>query len=117
LRNGGILLPYYHANKNVLGYLHRSDFFINDILDSLSQEESYASSGLMITATSLIHMHTQMQRPVHIGSTRPRRGNLKRDIEDGWLYQDYFHPAEAVFMEALFRRRYRISRYMFLTIL
>jgi hypothetical protein len=71
----------------------------------------------MIAATSLIYEHTEMQRTVHRGSTRARRGNLERDREGGRLYRDYFHPTKLVFMEALFRRRHRISRDMFLAIL
>jgi hypothetical protein len=31
------------------------DFFVKDVLDSSSEEESCASSGLMVAAASLIH--------------------------------------------------------------
>jgi hypothetical protein len=46
-------------------------------------------------------------------------GSTKRDREGGHyrLYQDYFHPTKLVFMEAMFRRRYLMPRYLFLTIL
>jgi hypothetical protein len=93
------------------------DFFVKNVLDSSSEEESCASSGLMVAAASLIHELTDMHMPMHRGSKRPRRDNLERDREGGHCrpYRDYFHPTEPVFAEALFRWRYRMSRDSFLT--
>jgi hypothetical protein len=40
------------------------DFFIKEVLDSSSDEESNSSLELMVAAASLIHEHTERQRLV-----------------------------------------------------
>jgi hypothetical protein len=98
---------------------HTIEFFIKDVLDNSSEEESNAYSELMVVVASPVHEHTERQRPSHRGSTRPPRFNLKHNREGGHyrMYRNYFHPTKPVFMDALFRRLYRMSRYLFLTIL
>jgi hypothetical protein len=83
------------------------EFFVEDVLDSSSEDESDASSRIMVTAPSLIHEHTKMERQVHRGSTRPPKAKCCV-IED---------PTNPVFTEAMFRQRYQMSRYLFSTIL
>jgi hypothetical protein len=56
------------------------DFFVKGILDSSLEDESDASWGLMVAATTLIHEHTETQRPVHRASTRPRKANTLRGL-------------------------------------
>src|SRR3954467_2451574 len=53
------------------------------------------------------------------GSSKPREANQERDREEGHirLYKDYFHPTDPVFKEKAFRRRYPMSRNLFLDIL
>jgi hypothetical protein len=94
------------------------EFFVKGIPDSSLKDESNASPGLIVASADLIYEHTKTQRPVHRGSTRPRRDNTLRDRDGGnyRLYQDYIHPTKPVFMEAMFWRRYRISRDLFLII-
>jgi hypothetical protein len=73
----------------------------------------------MIVAASLIHDHTEMQKLVHRGSTRPRRGNAVHNLEVGHyrLQRDNFHPTKPVLTENLFPHRFRILRDLFLTII
>jgi hypothetical protein len=51
------------------------DLFVKDVLYSLLEEESGASSELMVAAASLIHEHTEMQRHMHIYRTTLHREN------------------------------------------
>jgi hypothetical protein len=39
---------------------HSIYFFVKDVLNSSSEDESDASSGLMVAEASLIHEHTKM---------------------------------------------------------
>ncbi|KAK1679354.1 hypothetical protein QYE76_040202 [Lolium multiflorum] len=66
----------------------------------------------MIVAATLIHEHIERQRPEHKGSTRPRRGNLKRNRETGHcrLYMDYFHSTNLAYLERIFQHRFQMSR-------
>jgi hypothetical protein len=49
---------------------------------------------------------------VHMGSKRPRRGNLKRNREvvHYWLYTDYFHPTKPIYREQKLWRCFWMSR-------
>jgi hypothetical protein len=98
-------MPLTHNCCPADGLKQSIEFFVKDVLDRLSKDEAYASLGLMVAAASLIREHTEIQRPVHRGLTRPRRGNLKRDREGCHYrqYRDYFHPTKPLFIEALFR--------------
>jgi hypothetical protein len=71
----------------------------NEVIDNSSGEESDVTSQLMVVAVSLIHEHNAMQRTVHRGSTKTRRGNRKRNRVGGHnrLYRDYFHPTDPVY--------------------
>jgi uncharacterized protein (DUF1919 family) len=66
-----------------MDYMESIDFFIKDALDSSSEQESGASSGLMVPKGSLIHEHTEIQRLMHKGSMRHHRVNMKWDQEGG----------------------------------
>jgi hypothetical protein len=71
----------------------------------------------MMAAAMLLHEHTL--RPVYRGSVKGRTPNVKHNHEKGHyqLYHDYFHPTNPIFDAQRFRRRYQMSRKLFLTIL
>jgi hypothetical protein len=79
--------------------------------------ESDDDTELMMAATILLHEHTL--RPVYRGSVKGCKPNVKRNRERGnyQLYRDYFHPTNPLFDAQRFRRRYRMSRKLFLKIL
>jgi hypothetical protein len=53
------------------------------------------------------------------GSSHKRHANVDRDREAGHvrLYKDYFDSTNPLYKEKAFRRRYRMSRELFLVIL
>jgi hypothetical protein len=72
---------------------------------------------LMMAVAMLLHEHTS--RLVYRGSVNGRKPNVKRNREKGHhqLYHKYFRPTNPIFDAQRFRRRYRMSRKFFLTIL
>ncbi|KAK1660271.1 hypothetical protein QYE76_048430 [Lolium multiflorum] len=79
------------------------DKFRAEVIDSSSDEESDQSTQtLATTAASMIHEFTSNEGRVE--------GQLR-------LHKDYFHLIDPVFKEKMFRRRYRMSRELFLVIL
>jgi hypothetical protein len=91
--------------------------FYKNVIESSSDEESNDDTELMMVAAMLLHEHTS--RPVYRGSVKGRKPNVKRNCEKGHyqLYCDYFHPTNPLFHGQRFRRRYRMSRKLFLRIL
>ncbi|KAK1601704.1 hypothetical protein QYE76_018398 [Lolium multiflorum] len=96
------------------------DKFRAEVIDSSSDEESYQSTQtLATTAASMIHEFTSNTGPEHRGSVKGRSKNLPCNRVEGQarLHEEYFHLTNPVFPEKLFRRRYRMSRDVFLIIL
>jgi hypothetical protein len=91
--------------------------FYKNVIESSSNEEADDDTELMMAATMLLHEHTS--RPVYRGSVKGRKANVKRNRERGHyqLYRDYFHPTRPIFDVQRLRRRYQMSRKLFLTIL
>lgn len=96
------------------------DKFRAEVVDSSSDEESDESTQtLATTAASMIHEFTSNPGPQHRGSVKGRSKNLPRNRVEGQacLHKDYFHLTNPIFPEKYFRRRYRMSRDLFLVIL
>ncbi|KAK1679728.1 hypothetical protein QYE76_040576 [Lolium multiflorum] len=96
------------------------DKFRAEVVDSSSDEESDESTQtLATTAASMIHEFTSNPGPQHRGSVKGRSKNLPRNRVEGQvrLHKDYFHLTNLIFPEKYFRRRYRMSRDLFLVIL
>jgi hypothetical protein len=91
--------------------------FYKTIIEPSSDEESDDDTELMMAVAMLLHDHTS--RPVYRGSVKGRKANVKRNREKVHyqLYRDYFHPTNPIFDAQRFRRRYRMSRKLFLRIL
>jgi hypothetical protein len=91
--------------------------FYKTVIESSPNEESDDDTEQMMVAAMLLHEHTS--RPVYRGSVKGRKPNVKRNRDRGHyqLYRDYFHPTNPLFDAQRFRRRYRMSRKLFLTIL
>jgi hypothetical protein len=91
--------------------------FYKNVIESLSDEEADDDTELMMVVAMLLHEHTS--RPVYRGSVMGCKPNVKRNRERGHyqLYRDYFHPTRPISDKQRFRRRYRMSRKLFLTIL
>jgi hypothetical protein len=88
------------------------------VLDSLSDEESNNETDLLMAVAGMVNKHFLMP-PRRGGSSKKREANIDRDREAGHtrLYKDYFDPINPLFKEKAFRRRYRMSRELFLVIL
>ncbi|KAK1651543.1 hypothetical protein QYE76_069348 [Lolium multiflorum] len=99
---------------------HMVEKFRAEVVESSSDEESDQSTQtLATTAASMIHEFTSNPGPEHRGSMKGRSKNLPRN-RVAWqarLHKDYFHLINPVFLEKVFRRRYRMSRDLFLVIL
>ena len=69
--------------------------------------------------SNILHEHNASQTPVHRGSVKGRSKNLARNRVEGHLrlHKDYFHGTNPVYPEKMFRRRYRMSRDLFMVIL
>jgi hypothetical protein len=74
---------------------------------------------IMVVAASILHEHHAKQMQVYRGSTKGRRANMQHNLVSGHalLYKDYFHLTDPVYKEHTCRRRYRMSRDMFMVIL
>ncbi|KAK1605723.1 hypothetical protein QYE76_029396 [Lolium multiflorum] len=99
---------------------HMVEKFRAEIVDSSSDDESDQSAQtLATTAASMIHEFTSNPGPQHRGSVKGRSKNQSRNRMAGQarLHKDYFHLTNPIFPEKLFRRRYRMSRDMFLVII
>ncbi|KAK1612505.1 hypothetical protein QYE76_036178 [Lolium multiflorum] len=91
-----------------------------EVIDSSSDDESDQSTQTLATTTaSMIHEFTSNEGLVHRGSVKGRLKNLPRNRVQGQLrlHKDYFHLIDPLFKEKMFRRRYRMSRELFLVIL
>jgi hypothetical protein len=91
--------------------------FYKNVIESSSDEKSDDDTELMMDASMLLHEHTS--RPVYRGSVKGRKPNVKcnREKSHYQLYCDYCHLTNPLFDAQRFRRRYRISRKLFLRIL
>jgi hypothetical protein len=91
--------------------------FYKNVIKSSSDEDSDDDFELMMAATMLLHKHSS--RPVHKGSVKGHTANVKRKREKSHyqLYRDYFHPTKPIYDAQIFRRPYRMSRKLFMTIL
>jgi hypothetical protein len=91
--------------------------FYKNVIESSSDGEVDNDTELMMAVAMLLREDTS--RPVYMGSVKVRKANVKRNRERGHyqLYRDYFHPTRPIFDAQRFRRRYRMSRKLFLTIL
>jgi hypothetical protein len=92
-------------------------YYYDTFIDT-SSDESDGDTDILMAAATFIHEHNESQLPRHRGSVPGRAPNLERNREAGHvqLYNDYFHPTEAVF-KAQFRRRFRMSRKVFMNII
>jgi hypothetical protein len=94
------------------------EFFYKNVMESSSDEDSDGETDLFFAAASMVH--DQYLLPLCRGSSsKKRKGNTDRDRVGGHehLFKDYFHPTNPVYSEKTFRRRYRMSRRLFLEIL
>ena len=94
------------------------EYFYKNIIDSSSEEDSDGETEMLFAAASLVHAQCLM--PVKRGgSSKGREANVDREREAGHvrLYKDYFHQTNPVHKAKAFRRRYRMSREVFLRIL
>jgi hypothetical protein len=91
--------------------------FYKNVTESSLDEEADVDTELMMAAAMLLHEHTS--RLVYRSSVKGHKPNVKRNREKGHyqLYRDYFHPTSPIFDAQRFRRRYRMSRKLFLMIL
>jgi hypothetical protein len=99
---------------------HMLEKFRAEVVDSSSDEESDQSTQTLAPiATSMIHEFTSNEGSVHWGSVKGRLKNLSCHRVEGQLrlHKDYFHLTDSVFKEKMFRRRYRMSRELFMVIL
>jgi hypothetical protein len=85
---------------------------------SLSDEDSDGVTELLLAAAGMVNEHFLMP-PRRGGSSKKREGNIDRDREAGHvhLYKDNFHPIKPIYKAKESRRRYRMSRELFLIIL
>jgi hypothetical protein len=91
--------------------------FYKNVIESSSDKESDDDSKLMMASAMLLHEHSS--RPLHRRSIKGRKANVKPNHEKGHyqLYRDYFHPTKPMFDAQTFRRRYQMSRKLFMIIL
>jgi hypothetical protein len=91
--------------------------FYKNVIESSLDEDLDDYSELMMATTILLHENGS--RPIHSGLVKGHVANVKCKCEEGHyqLYQDYFHPTKPIYDEQTFRRRYRMSRKLFKTIL
>jgi hypothetical protein len=92
-------------------------YYYDTFIDT-SSDESDGDTDILKAAATFIHEHNESQLPRHRGLVPGRAANLERNREAGHvqLCNDYFHPTEAVF-KAQFRRRFRMSRKVFMNII
>jgi hypothetical protein len=92
--------------------------YYDNVLISSSDRDSDDEINLLMAAAGMVNEHFLM--PPHSGSSsKMRAANIDRDREAGHarLYKDYFDPIMPLYKEKAFRRRYRMSRELFLVIL
>jgi hypothetical protein len=85
---------------------------------SSSDEDSDGETELLVATAGMVNEHFLMP-PRRGGSSKKREGNVDRDREAGHvhLYKDYFNLIKPIYKAKKFRRRYRMSRELFLVIL
>jgi hypothetical protein len=74
--------------------------------------------AVLMMATAVL-LHEQSSRPLHRGSVKGRKANVKHNHEKSHyqLYRDNFHHTKPTYDAQTFRCRYRMSRKLFMTIL
>jgi len=94
------------------------EFFYNHVLCSSSDDSSDDETEVLAAAVLLLHEHEENQVPRYRGSVKGRAPALDRDrvAVHAQLWREYFHPTNPLFKEHLFRRRFRMSRKVFLRI-
>ena len=94
------------------------EFFYKTFINT-SDESSDDDTEIMMVATTLIHNFNQAAWPRHVGSVVGRAPALDRDRETGHfqLWKDYFHPVKPTYPDHKFRRRFRMSRPVFMRLL
>jgi hypothetical protein len=92
--------------------------YYNNVLMSSSDEESDGETDFLMAAAGMVSEHFLMP-PCRGGSSKKWEGNVDRGREDDHvrLYKDYFDPIMPLYKAKAFRRRYRMSRELFLVIL
>jgi len=94
------------------------EFVYKNFVELSSEEESDGETEILLAAAQMVHDHYLLP-PRRGDSSKRCEANQERDQKEGHirLYKDYFHPTDPVFKEKAFRRRYRMSRELFLQIL
>jgi hypothetical protein len=92
--------------------------YFDNMLMSSSDEDSDGETEVLMAAAGMVNEHFLMP-PRRGGSSKKREGNVDRGREAGHvcLYKDYFDPSMPLYKAKAFRRRYRMSRELFLVIL
>ncbi|XP_051221465.1 uncharacterized protein [Lolium perenne] len=92
------------------------EYFFKNFIDTSSDEES--DDDFFTEAALIIHEHNVSQIPVFRGSLPGRTAALDRKRECGHdqLFHDYFYH-KTLFMPAMFRHRFRMSRPLFTQIM
>jgi hypothetical protein len=92
--------------------------YFDNVLMSSSDEDSDGETGPLLAAAGMVNEHFLMP-PHRGGSSKKREGNIDCDREASHvhMYKDYFHPIKPIYKAKEFRRRYRMSRELFLVIL
>lgn len=91
------------------------EFFYQNFIDT-SDESSDDDSDIMMAAPTLIHQFNEDAHPRHVGSVVGRAPALDRERDKGHLqlWKDYFNPVKTTYQASVFRRRFRMSRPLFL---
>jgi hypothetical protein len=92
--------------------------YYDNMLMSSSDENSDYENDLLMAAVGMVNEYFLMP-PRRGDSSKKREANVDRDREAGHarLYKDYFDLIIPLYKEKAFRRRYRMSRELFLAIL
>jgi hypothetical protein len=94
------------------------EFFYKHAIESSQDEESDGETKLLPAAACMAHAHFLLPKRGG-GSSVKYKANKDRDRVGGHvgLMQDYFHHTDPIYYTKSFRRRYRMSRKLFMDIL
>ena len=90
------------------------EYFYNNVLCSSFSSDSSDDEADVLVATLLVNDHLARQEPKYRGSLPGRAPALDRNRERGHvgLFKDYF-DRNPTYPPAIFRRRFRMARYVF----
>ena len=95
-----------------------NEFFYSHFTDT-SDDSVDDDTDILVAAATLVHNFNETELSKHVGSVVGRAPALNRDRECGhWqLWKDYFHPIKPTYPTIIFRRRFRMAKYLFMRIL